>query len=95
MRIAEINDIASVASALADGLRARGHTVEVIRPRMQNGLQINNGFNGTIRAAIAPNSYRAIATNEGSLQDGVGSMPHVSPPSKLRARYGSSGLLRS
>jgi glycosyltransferase involved in cell wall biosynthesis len=37
MRIAEINDIASVASALADGLRARGHTVDVIRPRLFGG----------------------------------------------------------
>lgn len=37
MRIAEINDIASVASELADGLRARGHTVDVIRPRLVGG----------------------------------------------------------
>ena len=37
MRIAEINDIASVASELAEGLRARGHTVEVIRPRLFGG----------------------------------------------------------
>ena len=37
MRIAEINDIASVASELADGLRARGHDVTVIRPRLVGG----------------------------------------------------------
>lgn len=37
MRIAEINDIASVASELAEGLRARGHTVQVIRPRLFGG----------------------------------------------------------
>lgn len=37
MRIAEINDIASVASELAEGLRARGHTVKVIRPRLFGG----------------------------------------------------------
>jgi glycosyltransferase involved in cell wall biosynthesis len=37
MRIAEINDIASVASELADGLRARGHEVTVIRPRLIGG----------------------------------------------------------
>jgi glycosyltransferase involved in cell wall biosynthesis len=37
MRIAEINDIASVASELADGLRARGHDVTVIRPRLLGG----------------------------------------------------------
>lgn len=37
MRFCEINDIASVASELADGLRARGHEVEVIRPRLVGG----------------------------------------------------------
>ncbi|MCC6388708.1 MAG: glycosyltransferase family 4 protein [Dehalococcoidia bacterium] len=37
MRICEINDIASVASELADGLRARGHEVDVIRPRLVGG----------------------------------------------------------
>lgn len=37
MRIAEINDIASVASDLARGLRARGHEVTVIRPRLFGG----------------------------------------------------------
>jgi glycosyltransferase involved in cell wall biosynthesis len=37
MRIAEINDIASVASGLAVGLRARGHQVTIIRPRLVGG----------------------------------------------------------
>ena len=37
MRIAEINDIASVASDLAAGLRARGHEVTLIRPRLVGG----------------------------------------------------------
>lgn len=37
MRIAEVNDIASVASGLADGLTARGHEVTVIRPRLVGG----------------------------------------------------------
>ncbi|MGH2608218.1 MAG: glycosyltransferase family 4 protein [Tepidiformaceae bacterium] len=37
MRIAEINDIASVASGLADGLAARGHEVTVLRPRLVGG----------------------------------------------------------
>jgi glycosyltransferase involved in cell wall biosynthesis len=37
MRIVEINDIASVASGLADGLAARGHEVTVIRPRLVGG----------------------------------------------------------
>src|SRR5215471_10404465 len=30
---------------------------DIIRERMQNGLQITNGFNGTIRGAIAPGNY--------------------------------------
>lgn len=37
MRIAEINDIASVASDLAAGLRLRGHDVTLIRPRLIGG----------------------------------------------------------
>jgi glycosyltransferase involved in cell wall biosynthesis len=37
MRIAEINDIASVASELALGLGRRGHDVTVIRPRLAGG----------------------------------------------------------
>src|SRR5690349_5849580 len=37
MRIAEINDIASVASDIATGLRARGHDVTLIRPRLFGG----------------------------------------------------------
>lgn len=37
MRIVEINDIASVATDLASGLRARGHEVTVIRPRLVGG----------------------------------------------------------
>ncbi len=45
MRIAEINDIASVASELADGLRARGHDVRVIRPRL---------FGGSLPWAVKP-----------------------------------------
>jgi len=34
MRIAEINDIASVASELAEGLRERGHAVDLFEPRL-------------------------------------------------------------
>jgi glycosyltransferase involved in cell wall biosynthesis len=37
MRFCEINDIASVASELADGLRARGHDVDLFRPRLYGG----------------------------------------------------------
>ncbi len=37
MRICEINDIASVASDLALGLRARGHEVSLIQPRLVGG----------------------------------------------------------
>ena len=45
MHIAEINDIASVASELADGLRMRGHDVRVIRPRL---------FGGSLPWAVKP-----------------------------------------
>jgi glycosyltransferase involved in cell wall biosynthesis len=37
MRFCEINDIASVASELARGLRARGHEVTLIQPRLAGG----------------------------------------------------------
>ncbi|MGE5595390.1 MAG: glycosyltransferase family 4 protein [Hyphomicrobiales bacterium] len=37
MRIAEINDIASVASDLAAGLEARGHEVTLIQPKLVGG----------------------------------------------------------
>lgn len=37
MKICEVNDIASVATELADGLKARGHDVQVIRPRLIGG----------------------------------------------------------
>ena len=37
MRIAEINDIASVASDLSTGLRGRGHEVTLIQPRLIGG----------------------------------------------------------
>lgn len=34
MRFVQVNDIASVASELAAGLRARGHAVEILQPRL-------------------------------------------------------------
>ena len=34
MRFAQVNDVASVATELAAGLRARGHTVEILYPRL-------------------------------------------------------------
>lgn len=34
MRFAQVNDVASVATELAAGLRARGHTVDILRPRL-------------------------------------------------------------
>jgi glycosyltransferase involved in cell wall biosynthesis len=37
MRFCEINDIASVASELARGLRARGHEVDLLQPRLAGG----------------------------------------------------------
>jgi glycosyltransferase involved in cell wall biosynthesis len=49
MRIAEINDIASVASGLADGLSARGHEVTVIRPRLVGG-----GLPWMVKPVVSP-----------------------------------------
>ena len=52
MRIAEINDIASVASELAEGLRARGHEVTFIQPRLL-GARLHwaiKGLVGPVRA---------------------------------------------
>lgn len=49
MRIAEINDIASVASDLAKGLRERGHEVTIIRPRLFGG-----GLPWMVKPAVGP-----------------------------------------
>jgi glycosyltransferase involved in cell wall biosynthesis len=49
MRIAEINDIASVASDLAQGLRARGHDVTVIRPKLVGG-----GLHWAVKPVVGP-----------------------------------------
>ncbi len=49
MRIVEINDIASVASDLATGLRARGHDVTVIRPRLVGG-----GLHWAVKPVVGP-----------------------------------------
>ena len=49
MRIAEINDVASVASALAQGLRLRGHDVTVIRPKLVGG-----GLHWAVKPVISP-----------------------------------------
>jgi glycosyltransferase involved in cell wall biosynthesis len=49
MRIAEINDIASVATELAEGLRARGHEVTVLRPRLVGG-----GLHWMVKPVVGP-----------------------------------------
>lgn len=41
MRIAEINDVASVATETGRGLRRRGHEVALLRPRLYGGLLPN------------------------------------------------------
>ncbi|HUK35026.1 MAG TPA: hypothetical protein VLV86_14000, partial [Vicinamibacterales bacterium] len=51
---------------------------DIIRQTMQNTLNAAaNGFAGTISAATAPNTYRAIQPTEGSLVGGVGSAPNA------------------
>ncbi len=49
MRIAEINDVASVACELARGLRTRGHTVDLIQPRL-----IGGGLPALVKPVVAP-----------------------------------------
>lgn len=49
MRIAEINDVASVASELARGLRARGQDVTLLQPGLVGG-----GLPPAIKAVVAP-----------------------------------------
>jgi glycosyltransferase involved in cell wall biosynthesis len=49
MRIAEINDVASVASELARGLRARGHVADLIQPRL-----IGGSLPVMVKPAVAP-----------------------------------------
>ncbi|MGH2633685.1 MAG: glycosyltransferase family 4 protein, partial [Tepidiformaceae bacterium] len=49
MRIAEINDVASVASELTAGLRARGHDVTLFQPRLVGGQ-----LPGLIKPAVVP-----------------------------------------
>lgn len=49
MRIAEINDIASVATELARGLEQRGHEVDLYRPRLVGG-----GLPSAVKPVVAP-----------------------------------------
>jgi glycosyltransferase involved in cell wall biosynthesis len=49
MRIAEINDIASVASEIGAGLRARGHEVELFHPRL-----VGAGLHPQVKPVTAP-----------------------------------------
>src|SRR5215831_9400892 len=78
-------------TTLTDKVTAVG---DIIRQRMQNGLAIAAaGFNGTIKAATAPSTYRAIAIDEGSLVDGVGSAVNTSWPTISLTTY--NGNLRN
>jgi glycosyltransferase involved in cell wall biosynthesis len=49
VRIAEINDVAFVASELSAGLRARGHDVTLIHPRL-----VGAGLPAAIKPGVAP-----------------------------------------
>ncbi|HXU25208.1 MAG TPA: hypothetical protein VN697_14365, partial [Tepidiformaceae bacterium] len=49
LRIAEINDVASVASELSTGLRARGHEVVLFQPKLAGGH-----LPGFIKPAVVP-----------------------------------------
>jgi len=45
---------------------------EVIRTNLSNGWPLTSNYNGTVNLITAPNAYRALATNEGSLVGNVG-----------------------
>src|SRR5262252_1797107 len=78
-------------TTLTDKVTAVG---DIIRQRMQNGLAIAAaGFNGTIKAATAPSTYRAIAIDEGSLTDGVGSAANNNWPTISLTTY--NGYMRN
>jgi glycosyltransferase involved in cell wall biosynthesis len=49
VRIAEVSDVASVATELTAGLRARGHDVRFIQPRMAGA-----GLPGVVKPVVAP-----------------------------------------
>jgi glycosyltransferase involved in cell wall biosynthesis len=49
MRIAEVNDVASVATELSAGLRARGHEVRLIHPRL-----VGAALPTAVKPAVAP-----------------------------------------
>jgi hypothetical protein len=55
---------------LPDRITALG---EVIRQRLVNGEPTSTTYFGTVNVAIAPNTYRSLARDEGSLVDGMGS----------------------
>ncbi len=55
---------------LADKVTAFG---EVIRTNLSNGWGVGSGYTGTVRAVTTPGTYRALATNEGSLVGTLGS----------------------
>src|SRR5262249_7779091 len=78
-------------TTLTDKVTAAGDS---IRERMQNGLAISAaGFNGTIKAATAPSTYRTIGIDEGSLVDGVGSAANTTWPTISLTTY--NGNLRN
>jgi hypothetical protein len=55
---------------LSDRVTAMG---EVIRKTLSNGHNVTSSYNGAVRGITAPNSYRALATNEGSVVGALGS----------------------
>ena len=67
---------------------------DIVRQRMSNGLTVvAAGFNGTIRGATAPNTFRDIALTEGSLVDGAGSAVNTNWPTISLTTY--NGNLRN
>src|SRR5579871_4197735 len=55
---------------MADKVTAVG---EIIRTNLSNGWGLTTNYNGTVNLITAPNAYRALAQNEGSLVGTLGS----------------------
>jgi hypothetical protein len=79
------------STTLKDKVTAVG---DIIRQRMQNGLKITDaGYNGTLKAATAPNTFRTLLATEGSLTDDVGSSPNSNWATVSLSTY--NGYLRN
>src|SRR5713226_3623862 len=80
---------------LSDRVTAFG---EVIRTNLANGWGTGSGYTGTVDVDTAPGTYRAMASNEGSLMGTIGTSPNEPTWTNLsigtyngNIRYGRTG----